>query len=241
MKPVFSILHASLGRPEKAFAAMIDWIAKSNYPDLVEYIFALNADDPTAHELINKLVPGRLLGERVHVVQDQFSGSAAAWDAAAKIAKGDLLIQAQDDVEPPGLWASGLMDVLLKEVGGNWRNEPVVIRVSDGYRQDGLMCTAIMTMARVRQEGHFIFPGYLSVFSDDEVTFRAMRDSRMGICKLIDARDLVFRHRHHYHDKSVPFDATYSKENSAEAYIHGEKLFFARNPEARTDGIITWH
>jgi hypothetical protein len=95
-------------------------------------------------------------------------------------------------------------------------------------------------MARAQQEGHFICPEYLSVFSDDEITYRAIRDTRAGICEFVDARDIIFRHRHHYHDKTIPFDATYSRENSAEAYIQGERVFYTRNPEARTDGIRSW-
>ena len=236
---LFSVLHATYLRPQKAIEAMGRWFEKASYPDLLEYVFALNSDDPTAHEVVNSAVVQRYRGRNIHIIQDLFSGSAPAWDAAAKKSHSPLLIQGQDDIEPPDKWDVSLMEKLMAR-GANWPGHSIVVAVSDGYRTDGLICTAIMTRERMKQEGHFICPAYLSVFSDDDVTYRAIKHSREGTCELIDARDLVFRHRHHYHDKTVPFDETYAKENSNEAYAQGAKVFFARNPEAHTDGIRSW-
>jgi hypothetical protein len=170
------------------------------------------------------------------VVTDHFRGSAAAWDAAAKESTGDILIQGQDDIEPPKRWDESLCALLANED----YNAPTFIAVSDGYRKVELCCTAIMNRARYLQAGEFLHAGYLSVFSDDEVTIRAMADGQDGKCIFIKARDLVFRHEHAYHNMSVPIDDTYKKENSAEAYAKGAALFMKRNQSLVDRGLRTW-
>lgn len=159
-------------------------------------------------------------------VEHEGRGSVSAWNFGAQFSTGEFLVQMQDDLELPKNWDALLMAPLIQED----RDRPLVIAVSDGYRTDGLLCTAIMNRLRYRQQGEFLHAGYLSVFSDDEHTTRAIVDSRAGKCRLLDHRDLVFLHRHAYHDPSVPFDATYARENSTEAYAIGQKLFAERNP-----------
>lgn len=233
MTPTFSILHATYQRPEKALAAMRMWFERAANPDALEYIFACNEDDPN-HAIV------RLEWLRHHQVRlliGPFAGSAPAWDAAAKASTGLVLIQAQDDVEPPVGWDLSLKARFIEYDQADRRgtyfdySAPTFIAVSDGYRKDNLCCTAIMTRARYEQCGEFLHAGYLSVFSDDDVTIRAYADAAAGRCVLIEARSLVFLHRHHYHDKSVPMDATYQRENSAEAYAQGQALFMRRNAE----------
>ena len=249
-EPLYSVLHATLGRPEKAFAAMEMFRKRAQEPREVEYLFAVNNDDPTIGRL-NELVTASYDPSSpfwgVRMVGGDFRGSAQAWNEAAKGCRGMILIQGQDDIEPPEGWDRTLGDRyarIAREAGGVM--VPAFIAVSDGYRKDELCCTAIMTRSYAALEGHFICPEYMSVFSDDEVTYRSKRNARDGKSVFIDARDVVFRHQHHYHVKDstgkalVDWDTTYAKENSAEAYAHGEKLFRARNPKAATDGLKTW-
>ncbi len=234
MKPIFSILHATYGRPKKAIEAMREVLARTSLPQHVEYILAVNANDPKSGEYAKELAAKTLID--VEIVVGNFVGSAPAWNAAANASTGEILIQMQDDLELPEKW-----DALLSEkLAGIDEKKPAFIAVSDGFRTDGICCTAIMNRARYTQQGEFLYPGYISVFSDDEVTYRALRDARDGKCTFVNARDLTFLHRHHYHDKSVPMDATYERENSAEAYAAGGALFASRNPLAATDGIRTW-
>lgn len=233
----FSVIHATRGRPEKAAEAMARWAARANNPKDVEYIMVCDEDDETRFEVISRT---RDINVGFYAYVDHpGKGSASAWDFGAKFSTGHILIQAQDDVEPPQDWD----ELLLAHWVNNTRapDEPAFFAVSDGFRQDGLCCTAIMNRARYEQCGReFLHAGYLSVFSDDEVTYRAKRDARDGKCRFIDARSLTFLHRHHYHDKTVPMDATYERENSSEAYRIGGVLFAQRNPEAATDGIRNW-
>lgn len=229
-KPIFSLLHASYGRPDKAIAAMNMAIDRAQSSENIEYLFAVNSDDPT-HERLN--------GKGSMTMASNFSGSAQAWDAAAGISEGEILIQMQDDLELPAGWDVILLKSIIDSAGMDWAFKPLVVAVGDGYRKDGLLCTAICNRARYKQKGEFLHHGYISVFSDDDFTYRALRDERDGLCEIV-RTGLTFLHRHHYHDPSVPMDDTYRRENSAEAYRLGGALFAQRNPKAATDGLKTW-
>jgi hypothetical protein len=239
MKPLISIIHASYGRPEKALRAMRLWLERAVNPERVEYIFALNTDDPKNAEYMRTL---DIRPPSVRIIHGDFHGSAPAWNIGSGFAKGALLIQASDDLIPMLDWDLCLSKRIEWEAGPDWTRLPVFVAVSDGYRlgDHELVTSAIMTLVYAEQKGSFIPPEYVSMWSDDEVLYRAKRDARDGRVKLINARDLVFLHRHHVHDKGVPDDDTYRRTGSAEAYGKGSALFWSRNPEARTDGLRTW-
>jgi hypothetical protein len=231
MNPTFSLIHATLGRPEKAVQAMRMWRDRATDPSSVEYIMCADSDDETRLNL--RLGPENTAGFHSFLFVDHHgTGSAPAWDFAARFSRGSILIQVQDDVECPWRWNALLSEAILMNGQGKGVLDPIVIAVSDGYRKDKLMCTAICSRSFYQAEGHFLCPHYQSVFSDNEFTYRAYLRQSQNCAIVIEARDIVFLHRHHYHDKSVPFDATYAHENSDEAYKLGEALFWKRNPEA---------
>ncbi len=232
MSIIFSVLHATYGRPEKAVAAMRMWRERAARPESVQYILCADADDLTRFDMNMGSENTRGFGSFAFV-EHPGTGSASAWDFAAKFSTGNILLQAQDDCEPPPHWDDLLLSRI--EIGSG----PFFMAVSDGYRKD--FChMAIMNRARYKQTGEFVCPEFISVFSDDDVYYRAKRDARDGKCTLFEARDLEFRHEHCFHNKSVPFDATYERENSSEAYRIGAALFAKRNPTAATDGLKTW-
>lgn len=234
----FSVLHATFGRPEKAVAAMLRVFERASNPAGIEYIFACNIDDPALQQLQTILNSIPLMEpSQISIKVGDFAGSAAAWDAAASVSYGEWLVQMQDDVEPQHWWDHWIL----------WngylpcdRARPVFFAVGDGYRKDALCCTAIMNRARYEQCSEFLHSGYVSVFSDDEVTIRAYADAADGKCVMIEARDICFLHRHCYHDKTVLEDETYRRENSAVAYEVGGKLFRERNQHLVDRGFKKW-
>ncbi len=233
-RPLFSLLHSSWGRPAKAIAAMSMWFDRASQPDEIEYIMAVNEDDPTVHELLRHPEVHR---RRVTAVMQASRGSASAWDAAARNCTGQILVQVSDDVEPPQDWDRSLSECFHAGRIGDWA---AFARTSDGYRNDALMVTAICNRSYYTMQGEFLHAGYQSVFSDDEYSCRAYAAADEGRAVCVDARDLVFLHRHAYHDKTVPLDATYSRQNSAEAYARGSELFMHRNAELVKRGFKTW-
>lgn len=243
--PVFTLCHATYGRPEKAIAAMRMALERATRPENVEYIFAINSDDRTADVLLELLNPefAARPSQIIKVRSSDFAGSAPAWDAAAKVSTGQILIQMQDDLELPKNWDSALFDRIADysdaEVHGKIvPAEPTVLSVRDGYRRDNLLCTAICNRARYEQQGEFLHAGYRSVFSDDEFSIRCYGDEADGKCQVI-RTDLVFRHENPYHT-GAPHDDTLRRENSPEAYALGGKLFLERNAALVARGFKTW-
>ncbi len=230
----FSIIHATMGRPEKAVAARQMWFDRASHPESIEYIFGVHADDPTSIQLEALESLDGALSARTIWSETPRSGSAGNYHDAAMLATGDVLIQAQDDLEPPQDWDWHLGHLLACAA-------PAFVAVSDGHRGDRLCITSIMNRAYFELKGEFMSPEYVGVYGDDENTYRAYRDARDGKCAVIEARHLVFLHRHPgFYPDQVKEDDTYRKENASEAYNHGHRVFYERNPEARKDGIKTW-
>ena len=127
-----------------------------------------------------------------------------------------------------------------------WADEKVVVAVSDGYRKDGLLCTAICSREYFLHEGFFLNPAYQSVFSDDEFSVRAYGQAADSECFLISAKELIFKHQHHYHVKDekgaalVPWDQTYAEQNAPERYTAGRRLFEEKNARYINRGFKTW-
>jgi len=229
--PTISLLHATKGKPEKALATMRLWAERAYTPALIEYVLAWERSDEASTAFFDATLPTAEMPwfeGGVVAIRGDFGGSAPAWAAAAMASSGELLIQVSDDFEPPGHWDTALLNRLPPD----WEKEPLVIAVSDGLRRDKLMTMFICTTAYAAQKGEFLHAGYQSMFSDDDATFRAYFDQSQGKCRVIEARDLVFRHRHHCADGSVPEDDTYRWQNRPEAYGAGKKLFVERNPTA---------
>lgn len=232
MIPTISLLHATYRRTEKAMATMRQWIGAAHNPTFLEYVVAVNDDDADSVIAFRQC-------DLCRVVSGPYKGSAPAWNDAARAATGRLLIQVSDDFVAPDGW-----DTLLQEIIGAqhfslpW-DTPFVIRVSDGFRKDSLMCMAICSRAYMELDGYFLLPAFRSVFSDDWFTYRALTRAREGSAVVIDARSLVFRHDHPYHTGGE-LDETYKRQNSPEAYDLGSRLFDALAPDWRDSGLVDW-
>ena len=169
-----SLLHATRGRPAMAYKARATWLDRAADPDAVEHIFALDPDDET----IGPFITCR------HVINSG-RGPVAAWNEAAKFSKGEILIQLSDDWDPPMHWDK----LILAKFAGI--TTPSVLAISDGTREDNLLCMAILNRARYEQQGYLFHSEFFSVFSDNHFTDRAYAD---GV--VIDAKDIVIEHLH---------------------------------------------
>jgi len=221
--PIFSIIHATLDRPEKALAIREMWLSRANHPENVDYIFGMHAWDEKSI---------RLLKGFKHTITDQ-KGPGWNYDMAAGAAIGEIIVQAQDDCYPPQGWD----DALWKIMGDI--DEPVFVAPNDGHRIDRLSVNTIMTRSymelkasRDLGENGFFHRGYPTVFPDTENSFRAIQDDKAGLCRYVWAPEFVLYHDHPTFNPAIPWDATYQWENAEPHYDAGEKIFYERNPEA---------
>lgn len=193
-----SLLHATRGRPAKAYKARATWLDRAFDADAIEHIYALDHDDET----IGPFVTCR------HVINHR-RGPVAAWNEAAKFSRGEILIQLSDDWDPPVHWDK----LILQKFEGIDR--PAVLAVSDGHRTDNLLCMAIINRNRYKQQGYMFHPEFFSMFSDNLFTDRAYAD---GV--VIDATDIVIEHLHPAFGKAE-MDETYARSNAPENYEAG--------------------
>jgi hypothetical protein len=237
--PTVSLLHATKGRPEKCIAAMKLWAERATNPGAIEYIIAYERDDVATEDHLDEVLSSEELpwfSGGALAIRGAFGGSAPAWNAAHKAASGALLVQVSDDSEPPQDWDAALLNRLSPQ----WEQERIVIAVSDGLRRDNLMTVAICTAAYAKWKGEFLHPGFQSMYSDDDFSFRAFKHQNEGECRVIPAKELVFLHRHHCANPDVPEDDTYRWQNRPEAYAAGRALFIERNPHAYGKDAKLW-
>jgi len=138
----------------------------------------------------------------------------AAWNAAARQCRGEVLVQLSDDWRPTKGWDTAILDAIGET------SAPAVLAVSDGHRTDDLLCMAILTRARYNQQGYLFHPEFFSMFSDNWFSYCAFRD---GV--VIDARDrITFEHLHPAFGKAE-MDETYARSNDAKQYEEGAATF----------------
>ncbi len=201
--PRISLLHATRGRPNQASKCRKAWHDLAEHPEQVEHIFAFDEDDKDSH----------VLARFHHVVMPAGGGCVAAWNVASLVSLGDVLIQVSDDWTPPPMW-----DRLILERLGDL-SEPRVLAVSDGSRNDKLLCMAICSRGYYCQDFFLFHPDFTGVYSDNWFTQTAYARGQV-----IEARDIVFQHKHPAFD-TAPMDATYAAQNSPERYAQGKAVY----------------
>jgi glycosyltransferase involved in cell wall biosynthesis len=213
-RPKFSLIHATRGRVPRAVQCREMWLELAANPRQVEHLFAIDADDKQSN---------RWLRSFKHVISGE-PNCINAWNTAAAVSTGEILIQLSDDWAPPRHWDRLLLDVIGQR---DPMTEQFVIAVDDGHRKDNLLCMAILSRMRYLAQGSALFsPEYEGVFSDNEFSHRAYRD---GV--VIEARHLTFNHAHPVFGAGQ-WDDTYKRQNAPEKYQRGLETFNRRNPEA---------
>lgn len=206
-KPRISIVHATKGRAQQAFARRLQWLSLAEKPLEVEWLFMVDHDeqtDYTPHDAI-RVNPGGIIN---------------AWNEGAKLAKGEIIVQMSDDWSPPRYW-----DTLICSKIDNVEAERV-LAIGDGLRTDKLLCMAILTQKRLRRQGGFMFAQEYQesdgIYSDNEFTDRAYEDD----C-VIEARDIIFRHENPLFTGGQPDDLI-RHHNKPEFYEKGKAIYEKR-------------
>lgn len=204
-----SLVHPSRGRVEQALAAAREWAAKRSGAHEIEHILSVDTDDPAREAYVRMARDAGLI-----IVVHPNRTMIQAANAGARHATGQLLIVVSDDFGCPERWDESLAGLV------SGRDEAAV-QVGDGIGSR-IMTLPVLTRAYYKRLGYVYFPGYRSMFADDDLTAVAARD---GV--LIDARHLEFPHRHYFIGAS-PVDATYLRQNSGESWWYGWALFEQR-------------
>jgi glycosyltransferase involved in cell wall biosynthesis len=204
----FSLLHPSRQRLTAAEHAIGEWTGARSGRHEVEYLLSVDADDDVA------AYRGLAARRGVQLIVGRNRSLVDAVNRAARVATGDVLIVVSDDFGCPDQW-----DEQLAAVIGERRD--VAVLVHDGH-EARILTLPILGRALYEQLGFVYYPEYFSMYCDDDLTHTAR-----GLGKLIDARHLVFPHRH-WSLGGLPFDDTYARENGRMAWLVGVRVFGKR-------------
>lgn len=181
MTPSISLLHATYHAADRALAVRETWLANAERADLVEHIFAMDADDDESITVAEgyRSVISPALGGEVTAVRN--------WNAAAASAKGDLLFVIADDLYPPPGW-----DTALRRVIG--RLDPLradfAVKIDDGDVERATLLRHPIVSRRFYVRHGLFSPRFRGVYCDDDLSTRAFREA-----VIIDGRELRIEHR----------------------------------------------
>jgi glycosyltransferase involved in cell wall biosynthesis len=204
----FSLLHPSRMRLALAERAVVEWSENASGRHAYEYILSVDDDDDVeGYRDLARRRGTRIVVHRNRSVVDAVNRAAAA-------AAGDVFVVVSDDFGCPPRW-----DEALGEVIGE--RQDVAVLVHDGG-EGRIMTLPVVGRELYEDLGFVYYPEYFSVLCDDDLTEAARLRG-----KLIDARHLVFPHRH-WSSGASPFDATYARENSGRAWRIGWRTLAKR-------------
>jgi hypothetical protein len=175
-------------RPEQVVNVLTRWTRNATDNSRVQWCVTTDAAyaDAVQAELDAAVRFLDIRDLRFDVVQRPPFSCNRAWNAAAKLADGDLLYMVPDDLYPPAHWDAAIESVLPEyRRGKEW-----VIHTDDG-REDKPLTHPIVSRAWYERFGYFLYPNYRSMFDDTELAERAKEFGAV-----IDVRHLKFAHRH---------------------------------------------
>jgi hypothetical protein len=243
----FSLIHPSI-RPHKWREIYEAWIAAAEHPQEVEYLlvvdekwgFPKNDYEATMAPWIAER-HGKTGIQNMCLWNSE--GYVSSVNAAAKHAFGDVLIVIADDIWPAKGWDTVLVKAYLhSELPPFVPPKEFAIWVNNGGSAERraaasktIMEMPVVSRSRVERLGYLYYPGYKSMYADNDLAAHCMLDAAEGRCSLIRLEEPVFPHLHPVNDPSIPMDAAYQWQNRPQAYADGRKLFEARKAAKFTD------
>jgi hypothetical protein len=208
--PTFSLLHATARLPDGWKPAWLDWSRKCVNKREVEYILVTDSRD--ANKGVNLTPPEGCCIPVEWILNMGRPCTVDAWNTAARMSTGHILVVVADDWFPCDCW-----DEALRRAIPDMTKE-VCVWPAGEVATAGLMICPILTRAyyaRPGRGGHpngeLFYPDYISVGSDDDFTEVALRD---GVVVRIPE---VFEHRHPYAGLASD-DEVYRWSNRQEAW-----------------------
>lgn len=244
--PLFSILHTS-ARPDKWRQIYDAWMKAAVNPERVEYVLCVDErwgfrPGFTGYRAKMECTPEQPFGTRF----GERTGDRVVWNTkrrcyvdgvntAAQAATGRILIVNADDQWPcdgwdQQLWAEIRLNYMIAD-HELLLTRDFVVEVSTNTPSEherGILVMPILSRARYERLGYVFYPEYESMYADNEFCEHARQDA-----VVIDARHLVFPHRHPLFDASarVPgktwreTDEAYAAQNRDEAFTLGKRIF----------------
>lgn len=233
-RPLFSILHAT-ARPDAWRKVYDDWTRNADDRHQVEYVLAVDSRWGFDARMVRD---AQEMGIRVveNTSAYRFSGYVSSVNLAAAACTGNILIVNADDQFSFPAWDTALLKAIggqigrheyfpLRELFDGTKQEEYLVSVSTGTPKEherSIMVMPVLSRARYEHLGYVFYPGYESMFADNDILERGRQDG----C-VIEAHGLEFPHRHWINNQRLQ-DRADAAQNARGAYDLGEKLLNLR-------------
>jgi hypothetical protein len=216
---LITVIHPTRGRPLQAAGVRTRFLERAKNPEQIEYIFAFSEDDVETRSVLGRF--RHVLSPAGHL-EDLGGTMVLNSNTAFRAAGGKVIVAAQDDIDPPVWWD----EQILGEIGD--LDQPCVLGVRDGTRNDDLLVTQVFTRPAVPflglPDGEYLSSDYRGQWCDTEFSVR------VKAAGLVKPSGLEFTHHHVLFGKA-PEDETYRLSLKEEAMAYGKTVFERRNPE----------
>lgn len=227
-KPVtmfnFSLLHTS-ARPNKWREIYDQWLSCADEPSQVQYV--LIGDQRWGFDKYN---PGLSLRD-IDTYANLFPSRRCYVEGvnlAARYSRGRTIVVIADDQHPCQGWDTAINRVIRDyELIDRGTVMEYVIRVNTETPDEvkrNITVMPIVSRTRYQRLGYIFYPGYESMYADNDLSEHAQQDGVM-----IEAGDILstFPHRHPFFT-DAEMDEQYAAQNRKEAYSTGLNILNVR-------------
>jgi hypothetical protein len=211
-------------RPQKFMGVLDRYLGMLSGMHEVHFVISYDHDDPTMNnenmfsyfDRIKSYYPGR-----IHALCGKSSSKISAVNAnldAVERIDPHVILLASDDMIPI---VGGYDDIIDKAMGKYFPDTDGVIHFNDGYSGvDRLITLSILGMKYYRRFGYLYYPGYKSVFPDNEFTNVA----RM-LGKVVYIDHVIIQHQW---TGQFTHDDLHKRNESVEMYNHDAPIYIER-------------
>ena len=211
--------YATRGRPEWFQSTLKEWVNKLSMLHSYKFIFSIDEDDWQMQNPLVKMGTFLLDHERQDKIEFLFftGKRTTKIDAINRdmehAGEFDTLVVISDDMIPVCDWYD---DIIAKDMQEHFPGYDGALHYPDGFAGKELITCSIFGQALYKKLGHIYYPGYKSLWCDNEFTDRV---KAMGKYKLIDKT--VIKHEWKKHGS----DELYNKN---EADYHRDRAIYEK-------------
>ena len=211
------IKFPSRGRPDQLFSIASKYVEYASDMANIRILISLDSDDATATpEFVEKL---KNIHPNIQVVLGISSGKISAINRDMPDTF-QILLLASDDMVP---LKKGYDSVIRQKMTKHYPDTDGVLFFNDGFHKDKLNTIVICGSAYYKRFGYIYYPGYKSLWCDNEFT---------DVAKLLKKQtyfpEVIIKHEHPGTNSAIIFDETYTRNQVF--YFEDEALYFSRRP-----------
>lgn len=221
----------SRSRPDKLVAITSKYVEYSDDMDKTNFVISLDSDDKTVTpELVLNL---KSIHKNIEVVVGSSTSKIHAINRdIPDPSTFDILLLASDDMNPI---ERGYDKIIREKMTLHYPDTDGVLFFNDGFNNEKLNTLVICGSKYYQRFNYIYYPGYMSLFCDNEFMDVA---NRLGKQTYFDK--VIIRHEHPITDKTVEVDELYARNDK---FFKRDRLLYVQrlhNRRQKINSLITF-